>query len=102
MHHGADRRAATRRSRLAPATRRLARYSDGRSREICREAATLSLEEHGYLIHVAVAAARGRVPVIAGAGSNATAQAIELSRDADANGAAAVLSVLPYYKKHTP
>lgn len=65
------------------------------------EAATLSLEEHGYLIHVAVAAARGRVPVIAGAGSNATAQAIELSRDADANGADAVLSVVPYYNKPT-
>ncbi len=65
------------------------------------EAATLSLDEHGYLIHVAVAAARGRVPVIAGAGSNATAQAIELSRDADANGADAVLSVVPYYNNPT-
>jgi 4-hydroxy-tetrahydrodipicolinate synthase len=65
------------------------------------EAATLSLAEHGYLIHVAAAAARGRVPVIAGAGSNATAQAVELSRDAEANGADAVLSVVPYYNKPT-
>lgn len=65
------------------------------------EAATLSLAEHSYLIHVAVAAARGRVPIIAGAGSNATVQAVELTRDAEANGADAVLSVVPYYNKPT-
>jgi len=65
------------------------------------EAPTLSLAEHGELIRIAVAASRGRVPVVAGAGSNATAHAIELSKDAEANGADAILSVVPYYNKPT-
>jgi 4-hydroxy-tetrahydrodipicolinate synthase len=37
--------------------------------------------------------------VIAGAGSNSTAHAIELTRDAEAAGADAILSVVPYYNK---
>ena len=41
------------------------------------------------------------MPVIAGAGSNATAHAIALTRDAEAAGADAVLSVVPYYNKPT-
>lgn len=65
------------------------------------EAPTLSPAEHGELIRIAVAASRGRVPVVAGAGSNATAHAIELSKDAEANGADAILSVVPYYNKPT-
>lgn len=65
------------------------------------EAPTLSPEEHAELVHVAVAVARGRVPVIAGAGSNSTAHAIELTRDAEALGADAILSVVPYYNKPT-
>lgn len=65
------------------------------------EAPTLSPREHSELIRIAVAVARGRVPVIAGAGSNATAHAIELSKDAEANGADAILSVVPYYNKPT-
>src|SRR3981189_1293526 len=36
-----------------------------------------------------------------GAGSNSTSQAVELSRDAGAAGADAVLSVVPYYNKPT-
>jgi len=39
--------------------------------------------------------------VIAGAGSNATAHAIELTKDAEAAGADAILSVVPYYNKPT-
>src|ERR1700693_3634363 len=65
------------------------------------EAPTLSPAEHGVLIRIAVDVARGRIPVIAGAGSNSTTHAIELSRDAEACGAAAVLSVVPYYNKPT-
>ena len=65
------------------------------------EAPTLSPAEHGVLIRIAVGVARGRIPVIAGAGSNSTAHAIELSRDAEARGADAVLSVVPYYNKPT-
>jgi 4-hydroxy-tetrahydrodipicolinate synthase len=63
------------------------------------EAPTLSPAEHHKLVRMAVDVARGRVPVIAGAGSNATAHAIELTRDAEAAGADAILSVVPYYNK---
>jgi 4-hydroxy-tetrahydrodipicolinate synthase len=65
------------------------------------EAPTLSHAEHRDLAPAAVAVAGGRVPVIVGAGSNATAHAIELSRDAEAAGADALLSVVPYYNKPT-
>ncbi len=63
------------------------------------EASTLTPIEQGRLIRAAVEAARGRVRVIAGAGSNSTSQAIELTQRAEAEGAAAVLSVVPYYNK---
>jgi len=65
------------------------------------EAPTLRPAEHCTLIQIAVAITRGRVPVIAGAGSNSTAHAIELTRDAEAAGADAILSVVPYYNKPT-
>ena len=65
------------------------------------EAPTLSPAEHETLIEIAVAIARGRVPVIAGAGSNSTAHAVELTQDAEAAGADAILSVVPYYNKPT-
>ena len=65
------------------------------------EASTLTSEEQGELIRIAVAVSRGRVPVIAGAGSNATDHAIALAKDAEAIGADAVLSVVPYYNKPT-
>ena len=63
------------------------------------EAPTLTPEEHRLLIRIAADRTRGRIPVIAGAGANATAHAIELARDAEAAGADAVLSVVPYYNK---
>lgn len=65
------------------------------------EAPTLLAREHCELIRIAAAVSGGRVPVIAGAGSNATAHAIELTREAEANGADAILSVVPYYNKPT-
>src|ERR1700722_7191062 len=65
------------------------------------EAPTLSPAEHRELIRIAVAQARGRIPVIAGAGANATEHAIELTRDAEATGADSALSVVPYYNKPT-
>ena len=65
------------------------------------EAPTLSRAEHASVVRAAVRASHGRIPVIAGAGSNSTGQAIELSRDAEAAGADAVLSVVPYYNKPT-
>ena len=63
------------------------------------EAPTLSRAEHDAIVRMAVGVAQGRVPVIAGAGSNATSHAIELARDAEAAGADALLSVVPYYNK---
>jgi 4-hydroxy-tetrahydrodipicolinate synthase len=65
------------------------------------EAPTLSRAEHDSVVRVAVRASQGRIPVIAGAGSNSTSQAVKLSRDAEAAGADAVLSVVPYYNKPT-
>jgi 4-hydroxy-tetrahydrodipicolinate synthase len=65
------------------------------------EAPTLSRAEHDSIVRIAVAASRGRVPVIADAGSNSTSQAIELARDAEAAGADGILSVVPYYNKPT-
>jgi 4-hydroxy-tetrahydrodipicolinate synthase len=65
------------------------------------EAPTLSPTEQVTVIQIAVDVAAGRVPVIAGAGSNSTAHAIELTRDAEAAGADAILSVVPYYNKPT-
>jgi 4-hydroxy-tetrahydrodipicolinate synthase len=65
------------------------------------EASTLTSEEQRELIRIAVAVSRGRVPVIAGAGSNATDHAIALAKDAEATGADAVLSVVPYYNRPT-
>jgi 4-hydroxy-tetrahydrodipicolinate synthase len=65
------------------------------------ESPTLSEQEQRELILAARDVARGRVPLIAGAGSNATAHAIALSRAAEAAGADALLSAVPYYNKPT-
>jgi 4-hydroxy-tetrahydrodipicolinate synthase len=67
--------------------------------ETTGEAATLTPAEHDSIVRAAVGIAGGRVRVIAGAGSNSTSQAIELTRRAEAAGADAVLSVVPYYNK---
>jgi 4-hydroxy-tetrahydrodipicolinate synthase len=63
------------------------------------ESPTLSHIEHKQVVEVCIAAANGRVPVMAGAGSNNTAEAIDLARHAEKAGAAAVLVVTPYYNK---
>ncbi len=65
------------------------------------EASTLTMKEHITLFKQAVAMAGGRIPIVAGTGANATAEAIELSRAAAHAGAAAALSVTPYYVKPT-
>jgi len=67
--------------------------------ETSGEASTLTPTEQESIIRAAVEVARGRVHVIAGAGSNSTGQAIELTQRAEAAGADAVLSVVPYYNK---
>ncbi len=65
------------------------------------ESPTLSHEEHKRVVELAVAGAKGRVPVMAGAGSNATAEAIGLAQHAQKAGADGVLVVTPYYNKPT-
>jgi 4-hydroxy-tetrahydrodipicolinate synthase len=65
------------------------------------ESPTVTPEEHGELIRVAVETAKGRVPVIAGTGGNSTSEAIELTEHARKVGADATLQVVPYYNKPT-
>lgn len=63
------------------------------------ESATLRDEEHKRVIALAVEAAAGRVPVIAGAGSNETRISIRYAQHAKDLGADAALIVTPYYNK---
>lgn len=63
------------------------------------EAPTLSMDEHHRVIAVTIAAAAGRVPVIAGCGSNDTATALTHIERAAKAGAAAALVVAPYYNR---
>jgi 4-hydroxy-tetrahydrodipicolinate synthase len=65
------------------------------------ESPTLSHAEHKRVVEIAVEAAKGRVPVIAGAGSNSTEEAIDLAKHAKEAGANAILVVTPYYNKPT-
>jgi len=63
------------------------------------ESPTLDYDEHNRVIDATVAAARGRIKVIAGTGANSTAEALTLTRHAQAAGADATLQVTPYYNK---
>ncbi|MBB2830605.1 UNVERIFIED_ORG: 4-hydroxy-tetrahydrodipicolinate synthase [Rhizobium esperanzae] len=65
------------------------------------ESPTLSHAEHMRVVELAIAAANGRVPVIAGAGSNSTEEAISFVRHAQEAGADGLLIVAPYYNKPT-
>lgn len=65
------------------------------------ESPTLSHEEHRVVIERVIAAAAGRVPVVAGTGSNSTSEALELTTHAAKIGADAALIVTPYYNKPT-
>ena len=65
------------------------------------ESPTVNVDEHCQLIKAAIDHAAGRIPVIAGTGGNSTAEAIELTGFAKGVGAAACLSVVPYYNKPT-
>ncbi|MGP1355711.1 4-hydroxy-tetrahydrodipicolinate synthase, partial [Roseicyclus sp.] len=65
------------------------------------ESPTLTHEEHERVIEEVVAAAAGRVPVVAGAGSNNTVEAIRFVEHARSVGADAALVVTPYYNKPT-
>ncbi|MBQ4140397.1 MAG: 4-hydroxy-tetrahydrodipicolinate synthase [Clostridia bacterium] len=66
------------------------------------ETPTLSDDECQILLCEAVKTAQKSVPVIMGVGSNCTAHAVEKARNAENNGADALLAVTPYYNKCTP
>jgi 4-hydroxy-tetrahydrodipicolinate synthase len=63
------------------------------------EGSLLTPEEHRQVVATTVAAAAGRVPVIAGTSSNNTQMALELARAAEDAGASAILAVTPSYLK---
>ena len=65
------------------------------------ESPTLNHDEHRRVVEIAVATAKGRIPVIAGTGSNSTAEALELTRHAKKAGADMAMLVTPYYNKPT-
>ncbi len=65
------------------------------------ESPTLSHPEHEQVIAEVVAAAAGRIKVMAGTGSNSTQEALRLTRFAAEHGADAALVVAPYYNKPT-
>ncbi len=65
------------------------------------ESPTVDVEEHELLIAEAVKHAAGRIPIIAGTGANCTKEAIELASFSQRAGAAASLTVVPYYNKPT-
>lgn len=61
------------------------------------ESSTLSHAEHKRVVEIAIEAANGRVPVIAGAGSNSTEEASSFVRHAQEAGADGLLVDAPYY-----
>ena len=65
------------------------------------ESATMTEEEHAATIRFAIERVNHRIPVIAGTGSNCTRTAIQLSKEAQEDGADGLLLVTPYYNKAT-
>lgn len=64
------------------------------------ESPTLSHAEHLKVIEDVIAAAAGKVKIVAGAGANATSEAVELTKAViSMGGADATLQVMPYYNK---
>jgi len=65
------------------------------------ESPTLDYDEHERVVKLTVEFAAGRGVVMAGTGSNSTREAVELTQEAEAAGATAILQVGPYYNKPT-
>ena len=63
------------------------------------ESPTLSGNEQAEIIRTVKDEAAGKIMVAAGAGTNDTKHAVELAKNAEKAGAAALLSVAPYYNK---
>ena len=65
------------------------------------ESATMTEAEHSEAIRFTVERVKHRIPVIAGTGSNCTRTAVQLSTEAEKDGADGLLLVTPYYNKAT-
>jgi len=65
------------------------------------ESSTLTHKEHERIVSLAVEAAAGRIPIIAGAGSNSTSEALSFVKHAELAGSDAALVVSPYYNRPT-
>lgn len=65
------------------------------------ESATMSHDEHRWVMSFVVDYVNGRVPVVCGAGSNNTEEALSLVQHAKKIKADGVLVVTPYYNKPT-
>lgn len=65
------------------------------------ESPTLDYAEHERVIQLAVEYTAGRGVVMAGTGSNSTREAVQMTQEAEAAGATAILQVAPYYNKPT-
>ncbi len=63
------------------------------------EAATLSPDEHRFIVKRVVEMVNKKAAVIAGTGSNSTAEAVKYSQNAQQDGADALLVITPYYNK---
>lgn len=63
------------------------------------ESPTLSFDEELEILAFVKKKANGRVKIVMGAGSNSTQTAVEAAQKAQAAGADAVLTVVPYYNK---
>ena len=63
------------------------------------EAPTLSADEVSEILSSAKRAVQNNAKVILGAGSNSTEHAVKLAKNAEKDGADAILSVVPYYNK---
>jgi 4-hydroxy-tetrahydrodipicolinate synthase len=65
------------------------------------EGGLLAESEHREVVEATLAAAAGRVPVIAGVGSSNTRTALNLARAAEAAGATALLALTPFHLRPT-
>jgi 4-hydroxy-tetrahydrodipicolinate synthase len=65
------------------------------------ESVTMTAEENACVVEIAIDAAAGRAPVVAGAGGYNTREVIERIERFAELGADAILSVTPYYNKPT-
>ena len=65
------------------------------------EASTLSLQEKNDILAFVKKINSANLPIVYGIGANNTQQVIDTINNTDLEGVSAILSVCPYYNKHT-